>query len=312
MTPSSIFKTPEGEAAYFAAYDASLNLWPVSYESLMVPTRLGRTHVIASGPPDAPPLLLLHMASMSATMWYPNVGALSEHFRVYAVDVMNDLGKSIPEKPRNTRQASADWLCDVMDRLGIDRARIVGASNGGWVTLNQAIMTPERIERIALLGPAGGIRPLRLRFWMAMLPAVLFPYRADIGKAARSLAAPGSGLPAHDLIIKQLTAGFRHLRLHTMFGMAWLVVFKDQELSQLPMPVLLLVGDQEMICDPRASVERARWLIPNVEAELVPGAGHGPSMEQADRVNARLLDFLLSLRQPTGLSPDSQLTTHDS
>jgi pimeloyl-ACP methyl ester carboxylesterase len=112
------------------------------------------------------------------------------------------------------------------------------------------------------------------------------------------MAAPGSELPVDDLILQQLTLGFSHLWLPTLFGMAWLVVFTDAELSHLPMPVLLLVGDQEMICDPRASVDRVRRLIPNAEAEIVPGAGHGLCLEQAERVNARLLEFLLSPRQP--------------
>ena len=53
------FKSEESRARYMAAYDAALRDWPVAYEALDLPTRLGPTHVIASGPPDAPPLLLL-------------------------------------------------------------------------------------------------------------------------------------------------------------------------------------------------------------------------------------------------------------
>src|SRR4030066_1137263 len=66
---SSIFKTPEDEAIYMAAYDAVLALWPVPYESFYVPTRFGKTQVLASGPKDAQPLVLLHATSASATMW---------------------------------------------------------------------------------------------------------------------------------------------------------------------------------------------------------------------------------------------------
>lgn len=42
-----------------AAYDAVLRDWPVAYEELDLPTRVGTTHVIACGPPDAPPLVML-------------------------------------------------------------------------------------------------------------------------------------------------------------------------------------------------------------------------------------------------------------
>ena len=71
-----IFKSPEGEAQYLATYDATLAAWPVPYQSLIVPTRAGRTHVIASGPEDAPPLVLLPMTFISATMWMYNMAEL--------------------------------------------------------------------------------------------------------------------------------------------------------------------------------------------------------------------------------------------
>ena len=60
MSHRSAFKTPEGEAAYLAAYDAAMKLWPVPYEEMEIPSRFGTTHVIVSGPKDAPPLVLLH------------------------------------------------------------------------------------------------------------------------------------------------------------------------------------------------------------------------------------------------------------
>jgi hypothetical protein len=60
MSRPSAFKTPEGEAALLAAYDAALRLWPVPYEEMDIPTQCGMTHVVVSGPKDAPPVVLLH------------------------------------------------------------------------------------------------------------------------------------------------------------------------------------------------------------------------------------------------------------
>lgn len=58
-TEVSMFKTPEGQARYFAAYDETLALWNVPVESFDIDTRFGKTHVNICGPKDAPPLLLL-------------------------------------------------------------------------------------------------------------------------------------------------------------------------------------------------------------------------------------------------------------
>jgi hypothetical protein len=60
MSHSSAFRTPEGQAAFLAAYDAAMKLWPVPYEEIEIPSRFGMTHVVVSGPKDAPPLVLLH------------------------------------------------------------------------------------------------------------------------------------------------------------------------------------------------------------------------------------------------------------
>src|SRR5215217_5643364 len=46
------FKSPKGEAEYMAAYEATLRLWPVPYESMDIPGRYGRTHLVATGPKD--------------------------------------------------------------------------------------------------------------------------------------------------------------------------------------------------------------------------------------------------------------------
>ncbi|HUL62238.1 MAG TPA: alpha/beta hydrolase, partial [Methanocella sp.] len=55
--------------------------------------------------------------------------------------------------------------------------------------------------------------------------------------------------------------------------------------------VLLLVGDQERVLDPARALERARRLVPGVEAEIVPDAGHALPIDQPTIVNERLLKF---------------------
>jgi hypothetical protein len=86
--PLPAFKSDEGRARYIAAYDAVLEEWPVPYEEIDLPTRFGTTHAVASGAPSSPPLLLLPSLAASATLWRPNVAALSRVRRTYALDVI--------------------------------------------------------------------------------------------------------------------------------------------------------------------------------------------------------------------------------
>ena len=56
---ASLFKTGDAEASCRYAYEASLQLWPARREQIDIPTKFGRTHVIACGPTSGEPVLLL-------------------------------------------------------------------------------------------------------------------------------------------------------------------------------------------------------------------------------------------------------------
>jgi pimeloyl-ACP methyl ester carboxylesterase len=113
--PPSAFKTPEGESAFLAAYDAAMKLWAVPYDEMDLPSQFGTTHVVASGPKDAPPLVLLHGYNATSTMWSPNIADFSKDYRVYAVDVMGQPSESIPEEPIRNAAGYAAWLTTVLD-----------------------------------------------------------------------------------------------------------------------------------------------------------------------------------------------------
>jgi pimeloyl-ACP methyl ester carboxylesterase len=57
-------------------------------------------------------------------------------------------------------------------------------------------------------------------------------------------------------------------------------------------PTLLLVGEQEVICDPAAALDRARRFFPDVQAGLVPLSSHEMCSSQHQLVDARVLEFL--------------------
>ena len=146
----SAFKTPEGEAAYLAAYDAAIKLWPVSYEEVEIPSRFGMTHVVVTGPKDARPLILLDGYWATSTMWSPNIADFSREYRVYAIDVMGQPSKSLPNEPIRDSADYVTWLTATLDALHLDRVSLVGMSFGGWLALTYAAAAPQRVQK---LGP---------------------------------------------------------------------------------------------------------------------------------------------------------------
>lgn len=298
----SPFKSPKGEAEFMAAYEATMKLWPVSYESMDITGRYGRTHLVASGPKDAPPLVLLHMFLTSLTQWAANIADFSREYRVYAVDVIGQPSKSIPDQPIQSREDYVAWLSELLGALNIESTNLVGASFGGWLTLNYAVGAAERVNKIALLSPAGGFRPLVRQFYVRGMLNTLFRRRFVMDSFVRwctyeeNLLDPSTRLMTY-CIGEQMYLGSRYFRVQ---GGVLPDVFSDEELRSMQVPTLLLIGQQEVLYDPEAALGRARRLIPNFEGELVPGASHEMTISQHEIVDKRILEFVGA---PGGGSP---------
>ena len=284
----SNFKTPEGEAKYIAAYETTLTLWPIPYESLEVPTQWGRTHLIVCGPKDGSPLVLLHGMHLSATMWFSNIAALSRNYRIYAVDTIGGVGRSVVVHPLNGRADLAGWLNEVLDGLRITQTHIVGHSYGGWLALNFALSASERINRLILLAPVG-LQPFVSQFWLRGIRAMLFPRRSLITSFMKWMTV--KGFVVNELFVEQFVLGVKNFRSRPQIRVLP-TVFTDDELRQIKAHTLLLIGGKEVIYDPEVAVNRAKQLIQSIEAEVVPNASHGLPMEQPELVNERILEFL--------------------
>ncbi len=283
----SLFYSPESQAQYYEAYDAVLKHWPVSYEEISISTRFGDTHIIASGSKDAPALVMLHPSGGGATIWCRNVGPLSQHYRTYAVDTMSEVNKSILTRPIKSHRDFADWNADLFDGLHIESAYMVGNSFGGFVTLNTAFYLPKRVKKIVLISPAATfvqIWPWWLHFWLP----------TGIGYVTRSNRLK---VKAYEWIWRDFPAEEYIARVRVLTTICGMPrhgppsVFSDKELSKILTPVLLLIGDHEVIYKPERVIQRATRLVPGLKAEIVPNANHIAEYTAADFVNAKILEF---------------------
>ncbi len=282
------FKSPEAEASYRAAYQATLRLWPACTESLDLATAFGSTHVLACGPAAAPPIIFLHAMSFSATMWYPTVSALSNEFRCYAVDFQSDMGLSIPTNPPATRADCVAWLREVLDQLSISKTSIVGLSYGGFLALNYALAEPTRVAKLVLASPAAGFIALPKSLYVRMLLFFLLPGRSGVDRILDFVFA--DRFPLDHPVIQQFGVGTKTLnpQVHRVFPKA----FTDSELAGLTIPVYLLLGEKEVCYNPASAAKRARRLLPNASVEIFPNLGHMLVLECPDIVNPRISRFL--------------------
>jgi pimeloyl-ACP methyl ester carboxylesterase len=282
----SIYNSPAVAARFERLYAQKLAAWPVPYESRFLDTRLGRVHVIVSGPQEAPPMLLLHASAVSSWSWIYNIEGLSQDWRVYAVDLIGDAGLSAYAdlgNRMNTPADEADHYAEVMDLLGLPRASVVGASEGGFIALNLALRHPERVERLVLLGPMGlsGTIGAAARITLAQL----FPVRPLQAATFRWAFSDNAKLQA------DFGEWFPLVMSGTLPAKVAPWPLSAEARRAMSRPALFVFGTRDnVVGDPEAARARAAD-FPDARVEVVE-AGHLMAAEAPDEINALILGFL--------------------
>ena len=290
------FWSQELEDEFNAAYENAMSEWPVPYDDIFVSTTFGNTHIVVSGPLDADPVVLLNPGGGSATIWSHNIQPLSHRYRTYAVDVIGEMNKSVPTCPIRNHPEFKQWMSDLLDGLEIQSAHIIGNSNGGFFTLETAYLLPIRTKKVVLISPAATFVQM-WAFWVKLLfPAHLVaPLIHSERMVHNAYDWLWQGFPMDPAYARlksiAVVAGYpRYRPSKNSFAPH---VFSDEELRQIQAPVLLLVGDHEVIYKPDEVIRRATRLVPDLKAVIVPNANHCAQYTASEFVNHEILEFLI-------------------
>jgi pimeloyl-ACP methyl ester carboxylesterase len=282
----SIFKSPEIEAKLMAIYDAHMEQWPVPYESTVVETSYGDVYVIISGPKDAPPALLFHAGALPSWSWRYNIEALSQRYRTYAIDAIGEAGKSVLRHldyhPKNGKEI-AELYVEIADTLGVDQAYVVGASYGGFIGTNYALYAPERVKKLALLGPMG-VTPNTGDTLLTMTVCMMFPMELTRDYLVRWAFGDNAQ------VVEFAEEWFRAVLVGVVPCEALPETFTSQQLQSIHVPVLLVLGEKDTLAGEPEKITQSALNIPEITIEVL-NTGHGIWVEQPDKVNAFILEF---------------------
>jgi pimeloyl-ACP methyl ester carboxylesterase len=265
MRSNEIYRSKAGQQAIMEYYTALLNRWPVPHTQLIVPTRIGDTFMIASGPETAPVLVLLHGSYSNALAWMGDVPTYCQAFRTLAIDLPGEPGRSTQNRPPWQGPVFAEWLLDILNFLNIGQAALCGISQGGWTAIRFAISYPERVSKLILLTP-GGVIPARGSF---ILHAIFFSMLGKWGADKLNHYVFGNQ-PIPEEVLTYMNAIMTHFRPRIEAG----VIFTDEELKRLTMPTLLIGGVKDVVQPVEKIVTRLEALLPNLQTKLLPEMGH--------------------------------------
>jgi pimeloyl-ACP methyl ester carboxylesterase len=254
-----------------------------------------RMHVVHDGPPQAPPILLIHGSGASGSSWNPLVPALAERHHVIRVDLPG-CGQSPPAESYDV-PVIADRVARLLDGLGLRSVTVAGHSSGGYVATALAESRPDLVGAIALVstGPSSGallpqpavVRALTAPPFGALLWALRFD--AMIRKGIGATLARPVDVP-DDVLADMRGTGYRTFRsVLRRFGAYLDERSMPERLAALDVPVLVVFG----AADPRWEPSSAHQYeaVPGARVEMLPGVGHVPPWEAPEETAGLLLDF---------------------
>jgi pimeloyl-ACP methyl ester carboxylesterase len=254
----------------------------------------GDVHVVQSGPPSAPAVVLLHGTAGSTTWWDPVVPALRD-WHVVRVDL---LGHGRSAKPGGGYRVAeqARTVGAVLDRLGVRRATVVGHSTGGMVATSLAEQRRDLVAAIALIdtGPRAdayiGDSLISRLLPVPVVGQLVWRLRTDNTIRGALSTAFTRDVRVPDQIIADVR-GMTY-RSFTATYQASLAFLRERpvpdRLARLGLPVLVIFGSQDRRWEP-SSAEDYRQ-VPQARIALLD-VGHTPMFEDPGTTGALLSGF---------------------
>ena len=232
--------------------------------SLDIPSGDALIYCEISGSEDAPALLLLHGNGEDLRIFHSQIRYFSQFYRTIAVDTRGHGLSTRGTAPFNFYTFAADLLA-VLDALEIERAHIVGFSDGAITALHTALTAPERISSMVLLGVNCNTQGLRC------MPRLLIR------------------LTYAWLSISSLFSTKMRQRKEIWRLMVYQPNLTVSEISHINVPTLVITGEKDMVSQ-RQNDEISR-AISGSQRLIIPDGNHFWWLKQPEVLNQLVMDF---------------------
>jgi pimeloyl-ACP methyl ester carboxylesterase len=282
--------------------------WPDSLDFIYHPeyswfTAVGgvRIHYQEAGDEKAPPIILIHGFISSTLIWSRVFLPLADAgFRAVAPDLPGYGYSDKPAAAEYTIAAQARAVTALMDRLGIEKATIVGASYGGAIAATMALDCPERVERLVLIGAVSNDQPKKkLLLRILQIPIIgdivtplylgsLWALRKRMEEMYRRIGKPVNEhmvAARHHLLA---TSNVHRAMIHTV--RRWSANRIQREASLIRQPTLLMWGEEDTHI-PLSEAFKLRDAIPNSRLIVFRKCGHLPPTEYPLKFVEVVADF---------------------
>lgn len=246
-------------------------------------------------------VLFVHGLGADRRAWRAQLDGLSHAYQSCAIDLRGYHDSDDPVASVSMDDFVSDVLA-VLDNLGVARAHLVGQSMGGLVLQHLYARAPDRVRSLTL---ANTTRSLRASMSDDQLDEFMRSRRdliatgISMAELARTMTGAVVAPQADDATFEAVREGFAALRPRNYLAAMEMVVryCPVADPTLIAVPVLVVSGRHDRLTPPVVGRELAA-AIPGARHVEIEKAGHMCNMEQSDRFNALLLDFLATAEHP--------------
>lgn len=276
----SIYKNANGQEWMRRWQDTVLAENGLNYERLMVETLFGKTSVLAKNHirQDLPALVYLpgfRTCGIFADIW-GGLKPFYEKYRIYLVDVIGQPGMSGVLSPPVKSDEYGIWVKEVLEKLEVKRATMVGASFGGLLILKLAQVANEMIEKAIFMNPGGFVNvsmPPRNMYY-SLLP-MLFKSCNSMEKFLQNIVfADKSKIDTrvYEQMLEYMVFAIKDFQN----GADYPYMLPDNELANLKTPAYFLLDEDDKLILQSKTLARAKEKLPNlIDYRMLKGNGHG-------------------------------------
>jgi pimeloyl-ACP methyl ester carboxylesterase len=254
-------------------------------------------YVEEAGNPDGPPVLFIHGLSQSWLAWRRQLGsALGRTMRLVAMDLR---GHGRSDRPHDAYGDATLWADDVnavITQLGLDRPVLCGWSYGGIVIGDYLRCHGERalggvvlVAAISQLGET--VMPFLGSEFIGVLPGLFSIDVEESSTALQTFVRLCTQAPLDPTDFYSVLGYNATVPPHVRQAMLSRTVNHDDVYARLEAPLLVVHGLEDRVVLPTMS-RHLTQIVPHAQASFYPGVGHAPFLEDAQRFEVELLEFV--------------------
>jgi 3-oxoadipate enol-lactonase len=247
------------------------------------------------------PILFVHEFAAGYASWEPQMRYFARRHRCITYSARGYTPSETPAADAFTYQHFRDDVLAVLDHLGIERAHFVGLSMGAYSALQVGLHRPERVLSLTLAGIGTGSEPARIEafregtqrnaraFETLGSPEVARIYGGSPNRIPFKVKDPRGFQEFVDALSRHDAQGSAHTQRGFQGGRPSLYALEDQ-IRQLTLPVLVIVGDEDDACIGPSLFLKAH--VPASGLAMFPKTGHILNLEEPALFNETLERFL--------------------